>query len=106
MVKKADIILLVFTVIFGVILLFAMLFIPKTQGTTLVVSINNQEYMRVSLSDDQTISLPENTVIIKDGKAYVESSLCPDKVCINQGKISKKGETVICLPAKVVLEVE
>lgn len=106
MVKKADIVLLIFIIVFGLSLLFAMLFIPKTQGTTLVVSINNEEYLRASLYENQTLLLPENTVIIKDGKAYVESSHCPDKVCINQGKISKKGETIICLPAKAVLEVE
>lgn len=106
MVKKADIILLIFIIVFGLSLLFAMLFIPKTQGTSLVVSINNEEYLRVPLKEDKVITLPQNTVVIKDGKVYVESSLCPDKVCINKGKISKKGETIICLPAKTVLEVE
>ncbi len=106
MVKKADIILLIFIILCGLALLFAMLFIPKAHGTTLVISLDNEEYMRVPLSEDKVITLPENTVVIKNGEAFVESSHCPDKVCINQGKISKKGETVICLPAKAVLEVE
>lgn len=106
MVKKADIFLLIFIIAFAVTLSVCFFFLPKNTGNTLIISINNQEYMRVSLNEDNIIELPQNTVIIKDGHAYVEASHCPDKVCINQGKISKKGQTIICLPAKAVLEVE
>ncbi|MEE0945928.1 MAG: NusG domain II-containing protein [Acutalibacteraceae bacterium] len=106
MVKKADVILLISAVLLGTALFFAMLFIPRETGDILVITIDNQEYMRVSLKEDTVIELPHNTVVIENSKAYVSSSHCPDKVCINQGKIGKKGQTIICLPAKLSLEVE
>lgn len=58
------------------------------------------------LNKDGEIILPHNTVIIKDGKAYMKDADCSDKTCINQGKISKVGEAVVCLPNGVILEVE
>ncbi|MBE6729514.1 MAG: NusG domain II-containing protein [Ruminococcaceae bacterium] len=106
MVKKADIFLLIFFLLSALLIFSLFFFSPKSSGETLVINIDNREYMRLPLNEDTTVNLPENTVVIKDGKAFVESSLCPDKVCINQGKINRKGETVICLPARVVLEVE
>ena len=34
------------------------------------------------------------------------SADCPDKLCVNQHAISSNGETIVCLPNKVVVEVE
>ena len=31
---------------------------------------------------------------------------CPDKYCVKQGKIKNVGETIVCLPHKVVVEIE
>ena len=47
----------------------------------------------------------ENIIIIKDGKASMAKADCPDKICVNHAAISKKGETIVCLPHKVVVEV-
>ena len=41
----------------------------------------------------------------KDGKASMAKADCPDKICVNHAAISKKGETIVCLPHKVVVEV-
>lgn len=106
MVKKADVILFVCLVLFSVGLFALIFFFPKTYGNTLTVTVDGAEYCRVSLNEDTEIILPENTVVVKDGKAYMKDAHCPDKICINQGQINKKGETVVCLPAGVILEVE
>ena len=39
------------------------------------------------------------------GGASIISSPCPDKLCIHQGRISKIGQTVLCLPEKVLVTV-
>lgn len=46
-----------------------------------------------------------NTLVIKDGKAWVTSSSCKDHICENTGKISKVGETIICLPNTLFITV-
>ncbi len=106
MVKKADVILFICIILFSLSLFISFFLFPKDSGNTLVVTIDGEEYCRISLNEDTEIILPENTVIIKNGKAYMKDADCKDKICINQGEIDKMGETVVCLPAGVILEVE
>ena len=46
-----------------------------------------------------------NTLVIEGGKAHIEEADCPDHYCEQQGEISKTGETLVCLPHKLVAEV-
>ena len=46
-----------------------------------------------------------NQIIIKDRNVSMEEADCPDKLCVKQGKISKSGETIICLPHKIVVKI-
>ncbi len=46
-----------------------------------------------------------NTLVIKDGKAWVSASSCKDHVCEDTGKIHKVGETIICLPNALFITV-
>ena len=40
---------------------------------------------------------------VSDGSICVCECDCPDKVCVRTGKISKPGETVVCMPAHIVI---
>ena len=106
MVKKADIILFICIIFFSITLFISFFLIPKNSGNTLVVSVGSEELYRLNLNEDTEIFLPQNTIVIKDGQAFMKDADCNDKICINQGKIDEKGETVVCLPAGVILEVE
>ena len=61
------------------------------------------------LSSDREISVTSGgitlTVRIRDGRACVAESTCPDKYCQRAGWISRVGETVVCAPASVRLTV-
>lgn len=46
------------------------------------------------------------TVVTGNGCVYVEKSECPDKICVKTGKISAVGEQIVCLPARIVIEVK
>ena len=45
------------------------------------------------------------TVMYDKTKAWVAASPCPEKLCVQQGKISKPGQTIACLPEKVLLTI-
>lgn len=59
-------------------------------------------------SEEQTIEINGGTNIlqIKEGKADMTEADCPDKLCVHQKAVSKNGESIICLPNKVVIEVK
>ena len=46
-----------------------------------------------------------NKVIIGDGVVWMEEADCPDKLCVNQGRISKAGQTIICLPNRIMVTI-
>lgn len=58
---------------------------------------------RVTVNGKNNIIL---TVVVSDGSVYVESSECPDKICVHKGKISHESETIVCLPAQTIVEVK
>lgn len=105
---KNDIFLILFFLIIGLGAFTFMQFQGKS-GAEVRVSVNNKEYGTYSLDKDQTITIGEddweNILVIKDGRASMTKADCPDKICVNHAAISKKGETIVCLPHKVVVEV-
>ncbi|MBE6787456.1 MAG: NusG domain II-containing protein [Ruminococcaceae bacterium] len=62
---------------------------------------NNTETVILSGDKNQY----ENVLVIKDGYAFIKSANCPDKICVKHHKISKTGETIVCLPHKLVVEI-
>ncbi len=42
---------------------------------------------------------------VKEGRIRVLKSDCPQKICVQTGWISKPGQTIICVPNKVLIEI-
>lgn len=58
------------------------------------------------LAEDHTVEIGEtNRLAIKDGQADMIWADCPDLLCVHQHKISRVGESIICLPNKVVVSI-
>lgn len=106
--RKNDLILVG---ILAVLALAAFLFfrLQQTGGSCLEIRVDDQVYGRYSLTEDQEIDLAgegyANLASIKDGKATMVKADCPDQICVHHKAIDKDGETIICLPHKIVLEV-
>jgi len=106
---KNDIILAVIVIAVAAtgLLLFS---IFRTEGTFAVVKVDGKETERYPLSVNTEVIIEtenngKNTLVIEDGKAFVKDATCPDKICEGHNKISFKGETIVCLPHKVVIEI-
>lgn len=104
MIKKADIILsaTILVLAFASIFFFAAF---KKQGRTVRISVDNRIYGEYDLDTDQTVRLAHNTVQIKNGKVMVSHADCTDQICVNKGQIAAVGESIVCLPNTVVVEV-
>ena len=46
-----------------------------------------------------------NTLVIKNGEAAVTRADCPDLICVNHRVVKRNGESIICLPHRVVITV-
>ena len=46
-----------------------------------------------------------NLLVIADGSASVAEADCPDALCIHMEQIHRAGQSIVCLPHQVVVEV-
>ncbi len=46
-----------------------------------------------------------NRLIIEDETVRIEAADCRDQICVKNFPISKAGETIVCLPHKLVIEI-
>ncbi len=83
----------------------------KKSGDMVVVKVDGAVYKELPLNKDTTLEIQvtgggTNFLVIKDGHAIIEDASCPDKICVHHRQIEKDGESIICLPNKVVVEIE
>lgn len=107
--KKNDVILVVVVLILAGAVFGWSVLKKQEPGARVVVTVNKEETANYSLDEEGEYNISadngQNTLIIKDGKADVTEADCPDKLCVKQKEISKNGETIVCLPHKVVVEI-
>jgi hypothetical protein len=62
----------------------------------------------VKLDKDQQFHLLKGKMLIeiKEGRIRVRESDCPRQICVNTGWIQYPGESVVCVPYKVLIEVK
>ena len=80
-------------------------------GRYAVVELDGKTIASYPLDTDIRVEIPSegghiNVLVIRDGKASVESADCPDKLCVRQRPVSKAGQTIICLPHKLIIRID
>ena len=92
----------------GALALF--LWLTRQSGGTVTVQIDGRVIMELPLSEDAKLVLGEgghtNTLVIAGGTARVAEASCPDRICVRQGAIQYAGESIVCLPHKLVITVQ
>ena len=90
----------------------AALFFLRGEGSTVQVEVDGTVIGTYPLSVDREVEIITgengeelNLLVIKDGKATVTTATCPDGICAAHKPISREGESIICLPHKVVVTV-
>ncbi|MBE6914312.1 MAG: NusG domain II-containing protein [Ruminococcaceae bacterium] len=112
---KNDILLI------GALLLLALaawggLSLSRKAGGEAVIVVNGETYASLPLKTDAQMVLSPgngfdaacdhtNTVIIRDGRVCVVDANCRDHICENRGWIEFDGESIVCLPHRLVVSV-
>lgn len=107
---RNDIILVTALLIAAVLAWFVIRFINHP-GNTVVVSINGTDVASYPLNEDRKAEFITddghvNTLCISEGRAYMLSADCPDKLCVKHGSIYLTGQTIVCLPHRLVVKIE
>ena len=72
-----------------------------------VVRIDGEDVAKYSLYENGEYSLNggSNILVIENGYAWLRDANCPDSLCVKQGKISRTGQVITCLPNRLTVTV-
>lgn len=93
-----------------IVLLFVGLWLGQSSGSYITVYQDGKPIGTYSIFGDECIQVETedahfNTIVIEAGKVRVSEADCPDGLCVSQQAVSKGGESIICLPHKLVIAV-
>lgn len=102
--RSTDVILVILIlVIIG--LSFALAF-QKDEGKTVEIYLDGELLYRVPLNIDKVIEIDNvGKIIIENNTVRVQEMDCPNKICEQQGAISRARQSIICLPNKLIVTV-
>lgn len=107
---KNDLILLALLAAAGILTASGYHLLHLKTGNAVTITVDGKSFRTLSLSSDTVIDIPSadggsNHLVIKNGQASITEADCPDKLCVHQTAISHNGESLVCLPHKVIVKV-
>lgn len=108
--KKKDVILIVCVLAVAAVFEIYQLWNRET-GEMAVVYEGEHELVRFSLKENTEYLICSsgggtNRLLIQNGQADITEASCPDKICVHQKAITETGETIVCMPNKVIITIE
>ena len=111
--KYRNDILLLSLVLAAAILGALLISFLREDGKTVTVSVDGELFGQYPLAEDKTVEIASgesgdnrNLLVISNGKAYVSDADCPNHDCVRVRAISSEGETIICVPNRVVISID
>ena len=84
----------------------------RAEGDSVEVRVDGQITAKYPLPVDRTVEIvtgekndQHNLLVIQNGEARVLQASCPDGICAAHRPISRRGESIACLPHRVVITV-
>ena len=81
----------------------------RGEGDTVTVTVDGVLWAEYPLNEDRTVEIKTergvNLLVIRDGKAEIESASCPDGICVAHRPVFRDNESIVCLLNRVVITV-
>ena len=108
-VGRSDLLLIAALLLTGLIM-SSLIFFHRQDGRQAVVRVDGQIVAQLPLAQDARYPVEfegavTNVLVIQDGAVRMEEADCPDHLCIHRGAIRYAGDSIVCLPNKVVVEI-
>lgn len=90
--------------------LFAMFNMQPQVDQEVVIYVKGEEYARVPIDGKEHVyeiqnELGYNKIIVSGDGVRIEEADCPDHECILFGTLSRTGQSIICAPHYLVIEI-
>ena len=114
-IKKMDIVIIAVLILlsFTPHLIFFKTSQKSSKNNYAIIKVDGKIHKKIDLSkvkksEKVNLNLPngKNTLLIKNNSIVMDSANCNDALCVKQGNISKVGQTIICLPHKLIIEIK
>lgn len=113
-IKKADIFVIFLIIISSVLIYFFTNKLPRGNDSSskkVVITVDGKIFKEVELKENTNLDIDVNTqygnneVHIENGEVHMHESDCKDKICMKMGKISLPGDSIICLPNRLMVKI-
>lgn len=107
---KKEVILIVIIIAISCVLLLVNQIVFSKPARYLEISVDGVVVETLDLNRDTEILVNgyhggTNRIVIESGKVHVSDATCPDKICIHQGTIEQTGESIVCLPNRMIAQI-
>ena len=107
--RRADVILIAVLLAAGVLMAVLVLLLSRP-GAEVQVRVGGRIVASYSLDADREVEIAgadggSDLLVIKDGGARIAEASCPDRLCVGMGVIRRTGQSIVCLPNRIVVEI-
>lgn len=85
-------------------------FAGSADERVVVITDGDGQTQRIPITENGTYtiesSLGKNVIVVSYGSVYMSEADCPGHDCIEQGAIENAGEIIVCLPHKLIVNIE
>ncbi|MBS4217417.1 NusG domain II-containing protein [Bacillus sp. FJAT-49711] len=119
MMKKWDLIMIILLILFSFLpfSIFSYQQANKMEASSryiAVITVNKEIVKEIELSSHTGTQIFEiadhdsdvNVIEVKNDHIRIKSANCSDQICVRTRAISKPGQTIVCLPHKLVIEIK
>ena len=104
--RRIDIIVIASLLLLSILTLLIVK-LSRDEGATLTVTIDGVTVGEYPLDKDGVYTLGggTNVLTVKDGKASMTYSTCPDHICERKRGVHYVGQQIVCLPNRLTVTV-
>lgn len=106
---RNDILLIAGLLLIG-LLIALLLLVNRRDGREAVVRVEGAVVARLALGEEREFPVEidgrvANLLRVADGGVRMVEADCPDKLCVRKGAVRYAGDSIVCLPHRVVVEI-
>ena len=81
----------------------------RKDGGAVIVEQDGRETARYALEENRTVRIEGqggyNLLVIENGEAWLGEADCPNRLCVQTGRIRYGGQSIVCLPHRLAVRI-